>query len=164
MKIVSIFHFSATNMIKNKLTVTSCCCHLNWLWQFLTDMLLREHAIKWWSDISPVRTNVSALPRETLALEIRFFQSCCIWKRHFFGLLYIEHWSTKLLQKAADYWVGRPSYWQLQMMQCTHIDLVDKLVLHKNDLARFAICILYLIIRPYCLHKIIKIGWWVSMI
>jgi len=43
-------------------------------------MLLREYAIKWWFVISPLLTNVSALPWETRTWtpEIVSFQSCCI--------------------------------------------------------------------------------------
>jgi len=34
----------------------------------------------------------------------------------------------------------------------------------RNGYARNNICTRYLIIRPYCLQKIIKIGWWMSKI
>jgi len=43
-------------------------------------------------------------------------------------------------------------------------ELVNKLVLHKHGQARYNTCPLYLIIRPYCLQKIIKIGWWMLKI
>ena len=34
-----------------------------------------------------------------------------------------------------------------------NIELVDKLMLHKNGQARNTICTLYIIIRPYCQQK-----------
>ena len=43
---------------------------------------------------------------------------------------------------------------------CTadNIELVDKLLSHKNGQAKNNICTLYLILRHYCLQKIINIG------
>jgi len=38
------------------------------------------------------------------------------------------------------------------------IDLVDELVIHKNGQARNNYCTLFLILRPYCLQRIIRIG------
>jgi len=45
------------------------------------------------------------------------------------------------------------------------IDLVDELVLHKMASREIIIiCILYLIVSPYCVENIIKIGRWVLKI
>jgi len=67
------------------------------------------------------------------------------------GLVY------QLLQKL---WVDHCSSSTRCCNTCTadNIDLVDELVLHKNGQAKNNICTLYLILRPYCLQKNIKIG------
>jgi len=57
-----------------------------------------EYAIKWCFAISPLLTNVSALPGETWTLEIGSFQLLYTVsrKRHCFGLIYFRHSSTNL--------------------------------------------------------------------
>ena len=57
-----------------------------------------EYAIKWCFAISPLLTNVSALPGETWTLEIGSFQLLYTVsrKRHCFSLIYFQHSSTNL--------------------------------------------------------------------
>jgi len=67
-----------------------------------------------------------------------------------------------MLQKLCDTgWVNHcfgSSRWR-STRTADNIDLVDELVLHKNGQAKNNICTLYLILRPYFLQKMIKIGW-----
>ena len=69
-------YVSKTTLILHTITST----HIKRFWQFWTELLLKEYAIKRWLVIPPLLTNVSALPGETWTWtpEIVSFQSCCI--------------------------------------------------------------------------------------